>query len=117
MDFPSAISEVFIRKKMVRDSCRLLGADKMVHYLILYAMNSKRRASDCAGEQSRSREHDPGAYACALCRICAHADGSCSCVKTLEQRFSCCWLGLMRPKHAPLIAVWIQWLDREPPAG
>lgn len=63
--FARAITEVFVRKKMVRDSCRLLGADKMVRYSTLYAMSSKGSVSDCAGEQSRSREHDPFAYACA----------------------------------------------------
>lgn len=56
MDFTSLIAVVFVRKKMVRDSRRLLRADKMVHYLILYYMNSKR-LFDCAGEQRTRASH------------------------------------------------------------
>lgn len=55
MDFPSAITVVFFRKKMVRESCRLLGADKMAHYLTLYAMNSQRGVSDCRGAENTTQ--------------------------------------------------------------
>lgn len=56
MDFHSVITEVFVRRKMVKDSCKLLGADKMALYFDLISNKVQTQSvSLCRGAEPEQR--------------------------------------------------------------